>query len=262
MTKWITTIKGQHVAFTGQAWLTRPELQRLVRRLGGTPTRGAEVTTATTVLVRGRSTKWKLKGHGLKERYAAHLIREGYPLVVVSDAEFRKLVESGKRARMLDRVAGEPTEWLLSAPKKEFQAVAKLAGPLDREHSAKGRVEQSYLRRLLFGASDAAKCSLCRRELPVSLLIAGHIKARSECTRCERLDAKNIVFPVCLLGCDALYERGLVSISETGRILTTSQPGSPILKKVLLQFKGQKCSTWSESNSEYFAWHLRERFQR
>lgn len=261
MTKWLTTVKGQQVAFTGQAWLIRSQLQAIVRRLGGTPTRGAEVTTETTVLVRGRSQFWKLKDHGLKERYAAQLIREGHSLLVVSDSEFRKLVESGRRARVLDRVAGEPIEWLVSQPKKQFQAIAKIAGPLDRENNSKGRVEQSYLRRLLFGEPDTATCSLCKRQLPLSLMVAAHIKARSECSRRERLDAGNIVFGVCLLGCDALYEQGLLSVNDQGEIVSSSRSDSCALRKTLRQFEGGHCTAWRKSNAGYFAWHAKERFQ-
>jgi hypothetical protein len=50
---WLKSIRDEHVAFTGKAWLSRAELQRHVRRLGGTPTPGAAVTGNTTVLVRG-----------------------------------------------------------------------------------------------------------------------------------------------------------------------------------------------------------------
>jgi hypothetical protein len=38
-----------------------------------------------------------------------------------------------------------------------------------------------------------------RAAVPLGLMIAEHIKPRSECSRRERLDAENIVFGVCLL---------------------------------------------------------------
>jgi len=58
-----------------------------------------------------------------------------------------------------------------------------------------------------------SSCSLCGQLLPVELLVAAHIKPRSECSRRERLDFENIVFGVCVLGCDALYEKGLYQCS-------------------------------------------------
>jgi hypothetical protein len=35
-------------------------------------------------------------------------------------------------------------------------------------------------------------------------------------------ETENIVFGVCLLGCDALYERGLVSVAAKGRIYVSN----------------------------------------
>ncbi len=261
MRKWLTAIKGEHVAFTGQAWCTRAGLQRMVRRLGGTPTSGGEVTGATTVLVRGSSSVWAYGDHGTKERRAAQLIREGRRVVVVNGSEFRKLVELGRPAKVLDRVAGQPTEWLTTPPKRQFGKAAAIDGPLDQEHSVKGRVEQSFLRRRLFSDAEEADCSLCGRRLPLGFLVAGHIKARSECSRRERLDAANVVFGICLLGCDALYERGLIAVDSGGRIRISLAPESRAVRKLLVPYRGRKCTAWKRTNAHYFDWHLTRRFQ-
>lgn len=66
MAKWLTKILGEHVAFTGKAWLKRSELQKTVRRLDGIPTKNADITGETTVLVRGQSQAWKYGDHGKK----------------------------------------------------------------------------------------------------------------------------------------------------------------------------------------------------
>ena len=205
MRRFITTLSGEHVAFTGGAWLTRRQLQKVVRRLGGNSATDGNVTTETTILVRGTpSPAWYYGDHGAKEQRVADLIRRGQSISVVHDFEFKKLVDGRGWAKVLDRVGGQPIEWLIPPLQRQFKNIAKLNGPLDREHTAKGRVEQGYLRRLLFGDLKQGVCSLCARHLPVELLVAAHIKPRSECSHRERLDAPGIVFGVCILGCDAL----------------------------------------------------------
>jgi hypothetical protein len=114
----------------------------------------------------------------------------------------------------------------------------------------------------LLGDADEADCSLCGQRLPVSLLVAAHIKPRSECSRRERLDAANVVFAICVLGCDALYERGLIAVGQRGRIHVASVIESRIVKKLLGgRYSHRKCSAWNEINAKYFEWHLTRRFQ-
>jgi hypothetical protein len=74
---------------------------------------------------------------------------------------------------------------------RDVAASCAISGPLDRECSAQGRVEQSFLRKGLFRGAETSSCSLCGQLLPIELLVAAHIKPRSECSRQERL-----VFPV------------------------------------------------------------------
>lgn len=179
----------------------------------------------------------------------------------LQESEFRKLLEKGTPVRVADRVAGEPVEWLAPATERQFKRATKKSGPLDREHSVLGRVEQSYLRRVLFGEAEQANCSLCGRHLPVELLVAAHVKLRSECTRRERLDADNIVACMCLLGRDVLYERGLVAVGEGRRILTSTIKPCPALSEVFRGLRKRKCNAWSEARAKYFKWHLTQRFQ-
>jgi hypothetical protein len=179
----------------------------------------------------------------------------------VHDFEFRNLLVSGKPAHVADHIAGEPIEWLLTASKRQFKSIAALSGPLDREYSARGRVEQSYLRGILFGNEKQAKCALCGRTFPTSLLVAAHIKPRSECSRGERLDERNVVFAACLLGCDSLYERGLLGVGSEGQILLSDEPRTPHLRMVLKIFNNSSCPAWNEETKGYFAWHRERRFQ-
>jgi hypothetical protein len=259
--RWLRSIRGEHIAFTGKAWISRKKLRRLVRRKGGIPTAGAEVTRTTTVLVRGHSSVWVFGEYGTKELDAVRLIRKGASISIVHDFEFRKLIEQGHRARIDDRVAGEPVQWIVPATKPQFEDVARISGELDREHTVLGRLEQSYLRLKLFGAEETASCSLCGRRLPVALLVAAHVKPRSECSRRERLDVENIVTSMCLLGCDALYERGLIAVSDGGQILASTAVSSSGLNHALRRFPGRMCKTWNSETAKYFNWHVERRFQ-
>jgi hypothetical protein len=82
--KWLTTVKGQNIAFTGQAWRPRAQIQARVRQLGGTAPSHGKVTAETTMLVRGNSSQWLNGDVGVKELDAAQAILRGQPLVVVS----------------------------------------------------------------------------------------------------------------------------------------------------------------------------------
>jgi len=261
MRTWIRSLQDEHVAFTGTAWLKRSELQGIVRKRGGFPTSGAKVALDTTVLVRGDSSVWAFGDHGTKERHAAHLVSKGVAISLVYDSEFRKLVEHGKPARVADRIAGDPVLWLEPSTEQQFKRAALKVGPLDQEHSVLGRLEQSYLRQRLFRGAEQAACALCGRHLPVGLLIAAHVKPRSECSRRERLDAQNIVFGLCLLGCDALYERGLIAVGESGRILISTVQPDAVLTPFLQRFSKRTCRAWNEATADYFNWHRTRRFQ-
>lgn len=258
MRKWIRSIKGEYVAFTGTAWRKRRELQNRVRRLGGKPTPRGAVNSNTTILVRG---KWESDDYGSKEERTAQLIRTGREISVVSDSEFRKLLEADRPAKVLDRVAGQPLDWLITPTKVQFERAAQISGPLDHEHSVLGRVEQGFLRNKLFGGAEQALCALCGRKLPISLMVAAHIKPRSECSGRERRDADNIVFGVCLLGCDALYERGLISVTRGGTIQAASLRSSASLKSIFALYRDKTCPAWKHSNARYFKWHCERRFQ-
>ena len=87
----------------------------------------------------------------------------------------------------------------------------KLLGDLDKKRQVLTREEQGILRARLLGGSDHGTCFLCGEDLPVELLVAAHIKPRSKCSDAERKDWANVV-RMCLLGCDALFERGHVTV--------------------------------------------------
>ena len=132
--KWLTSVRGEHVTFTGKAWRTRSELRLQVNQCGGIIS-SWQVRADTTVLVRGESTDWAYVKYGLKEEKAAQLIRKGRDICLIQDFEFRKLLENGRPARVYDYVAGQPVRWLQPVSQKQFEQTAKIDGPLDREYS-------------------------------------------------------------------------------------------------------------------------------
>ena len=173
----LKSIRGKTITATGECWVTRKELERIVKR-GGARFNN-RVTSDTDVLVRGKSDRWKFKDHGTKEERVRQLIQEGKPVLVIHDYAFQALIEKKRPANSLTTVGGVPREWL-SPSAKEFVRITKIPGSLDREYTANGRAEQSYLRSMLFSGKMRGICALCGRSIPTALMIAAHIKPRSE----------------------------------------------------------------------------------
>lgn len=256
----LSSVRGLTVAVTGECWISKSELARLIHRQRGQVAQS--VTRMTDVLVRGTSSRWAHETYGRKEEAAARLIQNGKPLVVVHDYEFRRLIEDKKPARLATTVAGQPIEWLSPSPDAtDFLRIARMSGALDREYTSKGRLEQSFLRRHLFKEKKFCDCALCGCKFPIPLLIAAHIKPRSECTSRERRDVPNIVFPLCLFGCDSLYERGFVSVEDQGQVVVTERGNmTKTVREHLRRLRRRKCSCWSDENAEYFRWHYERQF--
>ncbi|MFA5803866.1 MAG: hypothetical protein WC879_04435 [Melioribacteraceae bacterium] len=262
--KYLKNIKGVHFAITGRCWLVRNVLIGLIEKKGGKVSdHRAQVTNLTEVLIRGSSSQWAFDNCGHKEVKVANLLKTGKIILTVHDYDFQNLIESGKAAKALNRIAGQPIEWLLPALEKEkYFKISKVPGTLDREHSVKGRLEQKFLREQLFGNKSFFKCGICGKILPLGIMVAGHIKPRSECTINEKKDFINIVFSVCLLGCDALYERGYIGINDSGFIEVPQKPKvTKALKSVLNKLENKRCLSWNDKNSMYFAWHYGRRFE-
>ena len=83
----------------------------------------------------------------------------------------------------------------------------------DEPAQAKRRREQAILKKWLFGECAEAECALCGRVFAVGALVTAHKKPRRLCCEAERLDP-HIVMPVCLFGCDFLYERGYIYVQD------------------------------------------------
>lgn len=122
------------------------------------------------------------------------------------------------------------------------------------------RKEHSFLTKHLFGQEATAACDICGRTFPRGLLVAAHIKPRSECSHEERLN-HNVMMRACVFGCDALYERGYITVDSGGRIVpgAAAQTG-PDLEHVISSLKGRQVASHNEKSSSFFEWHA-ERYK-
>jgi hypothetical protein len=77
----------------------------------------------------------------------------------------------------------------------------------------KRRREQPILTEWLFSDKTHEKCAICGNNFSVKALVTAHKKKRSECNEAERLDPY-IVMPVCVFGCDFLYEHSYIYIDK------------------------------------------------
>ncbi|KGP92411.1 hypothetical protein N780_13425 [Pontibacillus chungwhensis BH030062] len=88
----------------------------------------------------------------------------------------------------------------------------ELNGKTDKPYNEMVRQEQQILRNMLFKNKNTETCAICGRKFSVRSLVAAHKKKRKDCSESERTDP-HIVFPLCLFGCDYLYEEGNIRIA-------------------------------------------------
>jgi len=120
------------------------------------------------------------------------------------------------------------------------------------------RREQRALRQSLVGNQKTGTCGICSRVLSTNLLVAAHIKPRRSCTEKERLDS-GVVMLACVLGCDALFDKGAIFVDEKGVIQATGKFGDhPDFLAFIGGLKGKVSSAYSPLSAQYFAWHARE----
>jgi len=131
-------------------------------------------------------------------------------------------------------------------------------GSLDVQRKIATRREQAFLRDRLFEGREQGQCVLCGRTVPVDLLVAAHIKPRSRCTEGQKRDTLNVV-PMCLLGCDALFERGYVWVDGSRTRFTAKKAIDERLRRELLRQLGDRkvLVTDAAHRDKYFRWHAR-----
>jgi len=144
----------------------------------------------------------------------------------------------------------------LSIPTLEtlLPEVIKHADDLDAEGVVKRRKEQTMLRASLIGESSHATCTICHHSFPTGLLVAAHIKKRSECSNAEKLDFKNIATLMCNMGCDSLFENGYIFI-ESGHVIDGDRKdATSAVIEFIRNIVGNSVHNWSGSE-KYYKWH-------
>lgn len=125
-------------------------------------------------------------------------------------------------------------------------------GKTDRASASAARREQSILAEWIFGDAKHGECAICQREYSRSALVVAHKKKRSLCAENERLDPY-IVFPLCIFGCDFLYEHRFVTISD-GKVDSGRAALSETEKRAASALTGKRLKVpWSSGPAAYFA---------
>jgi hypothetical protein len=165
------------------------------------------------------------------------------------------ILDDGKSEAFLDAYPSglARVEWP-ATPKEVDEAVRELGGELERRVETWQRAEQSALREHLLHGAPIGVCALCGRTMDSRLLVAAHIKKRSQCTDSEKRDLANVGMLNCKFGCDELYERGFISISNDWTVVVKRS----ITDETVLKYISStvlKAIEPRPSSKKFFDWH-------
>lgn len=143
-----------------------------------------------------------------------------------------------------------------AARQRAIQQAKAFAGHTDATIERRVRREQRLLRKALGLGNGSHTCAFCGRTYPDRLLVAAHIKRRSECTQEERVDIPAIAMIACALGCDALFELGYVVVNPDGVIEATDRADSgEHVRELAANLHGRILHGYDDQSAPYFAWH-------
>lgn len=158
------------------------------------------------------------------------------------------------RPRPLER---QPVDDALTDDDRYSRFAARLQrigaiGSTDADVQSTHRREQSILSKYLFEGRKTHLCAICGEEHDVASLVTAHKKKRSLCNERERLDP-HIVMPLCVFGCDHLYERGLLQIFG-GRVTGDASKATGAATKAFIDRIAGKCVSkeWLQGGDSYF----------
>jgi hypothetical protein len=185
-------------------------------------------------------------GHGVGTPFdAAGKVKQGYLYGLSREVA----VFIFKRLGLVSETGSEPFG------KQVSELIGDFSDGTDRVSSGTSRREQGALRQRLLRQRLIAPCGICGRTLSEELLWAAHIKPRKDCSEVERLDV-NVAMLACVLGCDALYGKGMIYVDDMGIVRSS---GNQVTGKDLLAFvedlEGKPSGAFSESSKTYFDWH-------
>ena len=123
----------------------------------------------------------------------------------------------------------------------------------DEDAEIKIRKEQRILRRWLFPEGhDEENCALCKRSYMVSALVAAHKKKRALCDSGERRDPE-IVMPLCVFGCDFVYEKRYVVVRDGVATTDDLEGCSEAVREYAEGLDGRRiCDRWLAGKPWYF----------
>tara|TARA_B110000503_G_scaffold51819_1_gene83517 strand:- start:1816 stop:2724 length:909 start_codon:yes stop_codon:yes gene_type:complete len=172
-------------------------------------------------------------------------VKQGYLYGVSNDVAAFIL----KKLELVIESGPEPIEKQIS------ELIGDFSAGTDRVSSGTSRREQAALRQRLLRQRLRAPCGICGRALSEGLLWAAHIKPRKDCSEKERLDI-NVAMLACVLGCDALFGKGIIYADEAGIVRVN---GSQVTEEDLAAFveglEGKPAGAFSERSKNYFDWH-------
>jgi hypothetical protein len=195
-----------------------------------------------------------------RTRYKADYVR------VKSLEQLEALVQQGYGARMSNPDITNAPSFIVNknieVSAKENNLLKSLSKAiedldLDPDSLTKRRAEQSLLRAFLLNSREHAPCILCGRDLPENMLVAAHIKKRSKCSTEEKLDFGNVAALMCKLGCDDLFEKKYVYVSNGRLVGNFDATLTDSLRDAIKDLEGNTVSNWS-SSEKYYIWHAKQ----
>lgn len=138
---------------------------------------------------------------------------------------------------------------------RRFAERLRRVGDLGTDASVESTVrrEQAILSQWLFEGRSTCRCAMCGDEYGVRSLVTAHKKRRTECNETERLDPY-VVMPLCLFGCDHVYERGLAEIVNGEVVARRDRAVGPGELAALERIDGRRLSAeWTMGDPTYFA---------
>ncbi len=128
-------------------------------------------------------------------------------------------------------------------------------GATDTKVVTMRRREQARLRAFLIRGRREAPCDLCNAMLPVSLLVAAHIKPRASSDDQHRSRFAAIAMLACVMGCDALYELGYLMVDAKGVIRPGRRSETDAVSVAVSRLGGAQCGAHNEQTAADFASH-------